>query len=253
MKKGKRATVIATAESFIIRGLLMKLKSVEMSAEFCIKELPEVQQHESTTDLYILYLDDEITSETDLLVYLKSVCTRDEKAICIIGSKAEYDVVMKYLTPEIVWNWFERPLDMDKFLKEIQKFMSSFSFDSLKKNILIVDDDLDYMHMIREWLKSTYKVSMVNSGTQAITWLAKNKVDLVLLDYEMPVVNGPKVLQMLRRDPATKDIPVVFLTGIDTKDEVAGVMALKPDGYVLKTATRDELLGYIRKILPGSD
>ena len=241
MKKGKRATVIATAESFIIRGLLMKLKSVEMSAEFCIKELPEVQQHESLTDLYILYLDDEITTETDLLVYLKSVCTRDEKAICIIGSKAEYDVVMKYLTPEIVWNWFERPLDMDKFLKEIQKFMSSFSFDSLKKNILIVDDDLDYMHMIREWLKSTYKVSMVNSGTQAITWLAKNKVDLVLLDYEMPVTSGPQVLEMLRSEPEMKDIPVMFLTGKSDRDSIMKVLDLKPTGYLLKSIKRDEL------------
>ena len=241
MKKGKRATVIATAESFIIRGLLMKLKSVEMSAEFCIKELPEVQQHENSTDLYILYLDDEITSETDLLVYLKSVCTRDEKAICIIGSKAEYDVVMKYLTPEIVWNWFERPLDMDKFLKEIQKFMSSFSFDSLKKNILIVDDDLDYMHMIREWLKSTYKVSMVNSGTQAITWLAKNKIDLVLLDYEMPVTSGPQVLEMLRSEPEMKDIPVMFLTGKSDRDSIMKVLDLKPTGYLLKSIKRDEL------------
>ena len=229
----------------------MKLKSVEMSAEFCIKELPEVQQHESTTDLYILYLDDEITSETDLLVYLKSVCTRDEKAICIIGSKAEYDVVMKYLTPEIVWNWFERPLDMDKFLKEIQKFMSSFSFDSLKKNILIVDDDLDYMHMIREWLKSTYKVSMVNSGTQAITWLAKNKVDLVLLDYEMPVTSGPQVLEMLRSEPEMKDIPVMFLTGKSDRDSIMKVLDLKPTGYLLKSIKRDELYQKLKDFFDG--
>lgn len=229
----------------------MKLKSVEMSAEFCIKELPEVQQHESSTDLYILYLDDEITSETDLLVYLKSVCTRDEKAICIIGSKAEYDVVMKYLTPEIVWNWFERPLDMDKFLKEIQKFMSSFSFDSLKKNILIVDDDLDYMHMIREWLKSTYKVSMVNSGTQAITWLAKNKVDLVLLDYEMPVTSGPQVLEMLRSEPEMKDIHVMFLTGKSDRDSIMKVLDLKPTGYLLKSIKRDELYQKLKDFFDG--
>ena len=229
----------------------MKLKSVEMSAEFCIKELPEVQQHENSTDLYILYLDDEITSETDLLVYLKSVCTRDEKAICIIGSKAEYDVVMKYLTPEIVWNWFERPLDMDKFLKEIQKFMSSFSFDSLKKNILIVDDDLDYMHMIREWLKSTYKVSMVNSGTQAITWLAKNKIDLVLLDYEMPVTSGPQVLEMLRSEPEMKDIPVMFLTGKSDRDSIMKVLDLKPTGYLLKSIKRDELYQKLKDFFDG--
>ncbi len=54
---------------------------------------------------------------------------------------------------------------------------------------------------------------------------------------------------MLRQDPATKDIPVVFLTGVGTKEEVLFAMALKPDGYVLKSTTRDDLLGYIRRIL----
>lgn len=251
MKKAKRATIIATAESFIIRGLMMKLKSIDMQAEFCVKDLHEVQLQESTTDLYILYLDDEVTAETDLLVYLKTTCTRDEKAVCLIGSKAEYDVVMKYLTPEIVWKWFERPLDMDAFLKEIQKFMSSFSFDSLKKNILIVDDDLDYMHMIREWLKQTYKVSMVNSGMQAITWLSKSKVDLILLDYEMPVTSGPQVLEMLKSEPETRDIPVMFLTGKSDRDSIMKVLDLKPAGYLLKSIKRDELHQKLKDFFDG--
>ena len=119
--------------------------------------------------------------------------------------------------------------------------MTSFSIDSLKKNILIVDDDLDYMHMIREWLKGKYKVSMVNSGTQAITWLAKNQVDLILLDYEMPVTTGPQVLEMLRSEPDTKDIPVMFLTGKSDRDSIMKVLDLKPTGYLLKSIKRDEL------------
>ena len=84
---------------------------------------------------------------------------------------------------------------------------------------------------------------------QAISFLLKvpegSKVDLILLDYEMPVVDGPQVLQMLRQDPATKDIPVVFLTGIGTKEAVSRVMALKPDGYILKSTTRADILGYL--------
>ena len=65
----------------------------------------------------------------------------------------------------------------------------------------------------------------------------------------MPVVNGPQVLQMLRQDPATAGIPVIFLTGVDTRDAVARVMGLKPDGYILKSATREDLLNYLHKKL----
>lgn len=82
-------------------------------------------------------------------------------------------------------------------------------------------------------------------------WLRKRKVkegeqvDLILLDYEMPVVDGPQVLQMLRQEPATSNIPVIFLTGNGTKEAVARVMELKPDGYILKSTTRENLMKYL--------
>ena len=108
--------------------------------------------------------------------------------------------------------------------------------------ILIVDDDPNYMGLVREWLKDSYKVSMANSGLQAIKWLGKNKADLILLDYEMPVTTGPQVLEMLRHDEETRDIPVMFLTGKNDKKSVVEVMSLKPQGYFLKTIERAELM-----------
>ena len=83
---------------------------------------------------------------------------------------------------------------------------------------------------------------MANSGLQAIKWLGSNKVDLILLDYEMPVTNGPQVLEMLRADDETKNIPVMFLTGKGDKESVMKVVSLKPEGYFLKTIQKDELL-----------
>ena len=84
---------------------------------------------------------------------------------------------------------------------------------------------------------------------QAISFLLKvpekEKVNLILLDYEMPIVDGPQVLQMLRQEPATANIPVVFLTGVGTREGVSRVMELKPDGYILKSTTRDDLLAFL--------
>ena len=65
----------------------------------------------------------------------------------------------------------------------------------------------------------------------------------------MPIVNGSQLLQLLRQDPSTAGIPVVFLTGVSTKDEVAKVMELKPEGYLLKTTSREALLDYLSKKL----
>ena len=67
-------------------------------------------------------------------------------------------------------------------------------------------------------------------------------MDLILLDHEMPVTSGPQVLEMLRSDSETSNIPVIFLTGKGDKESVMAVVALRPDGYFLKGIQKNELL-----------
>ena len=105
----------------------------------------------------------------------------------------------------------------------------------------IVDDDITYMRLIYDWLSPYYHVGMVVSGIQAIKYLAKNKVDLVLLDYEMPVANGPQVLEMLRSESESGSIPVMFLAGKSDRDSVMSVLDLKPVDYLLKTIDKESL------------
>ena len=116
-----------------------------------------------------------------------------------------------------------------------------------EKHILIVDDDPSYAKMVKEWLKDTYKVHVVTNGLQVLTFLEKNPIDLILLDYEMPEINGPQVLQILRQEPTTRLIPVIFLTGVDTKENVMKVMDMKPNGYMLKSTTKEQLLDYLKE------
>ena len=107
---------------------------------------------------------------------------------------------------------------------------------------MIVDDDITYMRTVYEWLKGSYHVGMASSGVQAISYLAKNKADLILLDYEMPIANGPQVLSMLKNDSDTGQIPVMFLTGHGDKESVMSVVGLSPVNYLLKTIDQKTLL-----------
>ncbi|MBO6214628.1 MAG: response regulator, partial [Lachnospiraceae bacterium] len=61
------------------------------------------------------------------------------------------------------------------------------------------------------------------------------------------ITDGPQVLQMLRADSDTASIPVIFLTGKGDKESVMKVVALKPEGYFLKTIQKDELLNNLRE------
>lgn len=63
-------------------------------------------------------------------------------------------------------------------------------------------------------------MTIVTSGAQAMMYVADNQPDLILLDYEMPVTSGPQVLEMLRSEPKTAKIPVIFLTGKGGRDKL---------------------------------
>ena len=64
---------------------------------------------------------------------------------------------------------------------------------------------------------------------------------MVLLDYEMPIVDGKQVLGMIRSETEFSDIPVIFLTSKGDKESVMQVMDLKPDGYLLKTMPPEQI------------
>lgn len=110
-----------------------------------------------------------------------------------------------------------------------------------KKKILVVDDS-DFMRgTIKNLLGSDYDVIGANSSISAIQSITVNRPDLVLLDYEMPVCDGRQTLEMIRSEKATANIPVIFLTGKGDRESVKKVMALKPEGYLLKTMPEDEI------------
>ncbi|MBR0173273.1 MAG: response regulator, partial [Lachnospiraceae bacterium] len=109
------------------------------------------------------------------------------------------------------------------------------------KTILIDDDDPTFLRSMKNLLSTHYKVFVANSGLNSITIKAKNHIDLILLDYEMPVVDGPKVLEMLRADPVSSGIPVMFLTSKGDKESIVSVVKFKPEKYLLKSMLPKEI------------
>jgi len=114
-----------------------------------------------------------------------------------------------------------------------------------KKKILVVDDSGAMLRNVKGWLENKYQVILANSGAMAIKYLALNRPDLILLDYEMPVCDGKQVLEMIRTEMEFTDIPVIFLTSKGDKESVMKVMALKPEGYLLKTMEPAQIIAAV--------
>ncbi|MCR5053739.1 MAG: response regulator [Lachnospiraceae bacterium] len=258
----KSVVFIVQKYSIVASGLEKNLQNEGIQTRSVTDRYKNILELSDNTSLFILYLPEDIMSDSSKQRVLKEISGYLKDTGCpavIIGEeKNESDVVGAF--PDLKGHrWFYRPIDTETFCKDVKAMIEHPEKAATKvneqlpsgekKRVLIVDDDPSYAGMVRSWIKDIYKTDIVTAGMKAITFLLKNPVDIILLDYEMPVVDGPQVFQMLRQEEATQNIPVVFLTGVSTKDEVQRVMELKPDGYILKSATRGDLLGYLSKKL----
>ena len=120
---------------------------------------------------------------------------------------------------------------------------------SQRKHILVVDDNSMMLRLVKEHLHEKYDVATVLSGKIALKFLRNKKTDLILLDYEMPDENGPAVLEKLRASDATKNIPVVFLTGVTESKKIKEALIMKPQSYLLKPINRERLMDTIEKLI----
>lgn len=118
-----------------------------------------------------------------------------------------------------------------------------------KQHILIVDDNAMVLRNIKGILEQDYSVAVAPSGVHAFISIGKNVPDLILLDYEMPEMNGKQVLEKIREHEEYADIPIVFLTSMDSREIVMELLALKPAGYLLKPVESQVLLDRIEDII----
>ena len=238
--------ILGEKESFIIRVLLKKLADARIDAVFTTMDLNKIHDLWEDSSLITFYMEKDETLPDDIRTFLIDNLENDNKNIVLIGEPVDTTSEAIGIPAHLIYKTLPRPLDYEEYISCVNTYTRQANAGELKKKILIVDDDPNYMSLVREWMVKDYQVSMVTSGMRAIKWLASNKVDLILLDYEMPVTSGPKVLEMLRAEDDTKGIPVIFLTGNDSKESVMSVVDLKPQGYFLKTMPKDEFLNKIK-------
>ena len=256
MSEMKTIVMIMYQNSVVATGIEHKMEELGYHVLPIVGDFELVDEAVSNSSLVVTYIPGDILDDQVKLKQFASIVTkvlRTDKNMLCIGEAKVHEGLHSYIPELVELDWVNRPIDMENFDKLLEKSMRERKKPEdpgVKKRILIVDDDPSYAKMVREWIKDKYRVDIVTAGMQAISFLLKvkedEKVDVILLDYEMPVVDGPQVFQMLRQDPATEHIPVIFLTGNGTKEAVSRVMELKPNGYILKSTTKKDLLGYLK-------
>ncbi|WP_243113370.1 response regulator [Romboutsia sp. Marseille-P6047] len=92
------------------------------------------------------------------------------------------------------------------------------------KHILVIDDNVTNLKFAEKTLKPYYKVSLLISGAQTLKFLSKNKPDLILLDINMPDMDGYETIKNIKANQDLENVPVIFLSAItDSESEVRGI------------------------------
>ncbi len=243
--------LISSGSTFMVDALSKNLNEAGVNVTKAEPNINELEKYKNSPNIFLFYLGSYVEDIKDVLVYLKDMCIEKDKVLCMIGDASEFDVVLRRIPADIVAERFDRPLDIKNVVGRMQELLAMNDEMSRRKSILLVDDDPTFLKLVKSWLDEEYRVTIVNSGMQAITYLANNRPDLILLDYEMPVTSGPQVLDMIRSESSTQDVPVIFLTGKGDKESVLKVVSLKPNGYLLKSMKKDELLKSVREFFEG--
>ncbi|MBQ9503698.1 MAG: response regulator [Lachnospiraceae bacterium] len=243
----RRILFIGSISSFIGNAISTNLKAAGFEVSFAKADVTSIMKEKGSADIYLMYLTEDVSSLSDALVYLKDTCIEEEKHLFLIGYESEIKEAYAIIPEDLIKGTFDRPINVKEMVAGLKEKVEEHSFEPRKKHVLVVDDSGTFLRTIKSWLDPYYKVSMVNSGMNAITFLAKHKPDLILLDYEMPVCSGPQVLSMIRDEVTTSDLPVMFLTSKGDKESVMKVLSLKPDGYILKSRTQAEILEEIAR------
>jgi twitching motility two-component system response regulator PilH len=117
------------------------------------------------------------------------------------------------------------------------------------RNILVVDDNqADRSRMEKLLGAAGYQISTAENGTQALAAVKRSKPDAIMMDVNMPEMDGFAATRALKGEADTKDIPIILVTAKDQKADKAWGQMLGAKGYVAKPYTDDDVLSQVRAL-----
>lgn len=120
----------------------------------------------------------------------------------------------------------------------------------MSKKILVVEDTEDNRQILRDLLgMAGYVLVEAQDGAQGVAMAAEHRPDLILMDIQMPVMDGYEATRRIKADPALSSIPVVAVTSYALSGDEAKTRAAGCDGYIAKPYSPRQMLAKVREIL----
>ena len=118
--------------------------------------------------------------------------------------------------------------------------------------ILVVEDQMDNRQILRDLLGNAgYQLVEAENGEEALAAVAKQRPDLILMDIQLPVMDGYEATRRIRANPDFKSIPIIAVTSYALAGDEAKALAAGCSAYVTKPYSPRHLLAKVREFLPS--
>lgn len=119
-----------------------------------------------------------------------------------------------------------------------------------KKHIVVIEDDADVAELISKILdRHGYEPIIAYDGVEAIPKIMGGGIDMIILDIMMPFFSGYWYCDVFKKNPATRNIPVIIISALDKKSDIEKGMKLGAEAYVTKPFTEEGLLQTVDSII----
>ena len=120
----------------------------------------------------------------------------------------------------------------------------------MTKRILMVEDTEDNRQIVRDLVASVgYELLEAGDGAEGVAKAAEHKPDLILMDIQMPVMDGYEATRRIKADPALKAIPIIAVTSYALSGDEEKARAAGCDGYIAKPYSPRQMLAKVREVI----
>ena len=240
MRANGKIIIVTSTDTFLSRGLTEKMAAAKIETTVVRPDVKQLSDLNANIRAMVLFLDDNFANDHVTMTHIRDMSLGEGIPLFLLGKPDELVLTKKILPDDLVMEIFMRPVDINKVLDSIAEQLHK-NRTVEQKTILAVDDSGTMLRNIKGMFEDKYQVMLANSAAMAIKSIALKKPDLILLDYDMPIVDGKQVYEMIKSEADFESIPIMFLTGVGDYTTVGQLTKLKPAGYLLKSMAASDI------------
>ena len=152
---GKRKMLfIAEKESFIVRVLVKKAAEADADCELVPCTVNAINSKLEGISLITFFMEANARPQSDVLHFLNEKMEERGIKMIVIADQADMPAICDNISGDLIYKSFPRPVDNAEYIRSISEYFRQVASGEFKKSILIVDDDPQYLSLVREWLKA---------------------------------------------------------------------------------------------------